>query len=137
MSIQKIASLIVMLCLTAGAYAQTYDKQPARGEPEKTLPEAFTNSQTFFQACLIGGSLTCQNSSNMGTRYTSGSAYSVLTSSMNCTYRGSTLVRANSPGYDLYYCGAGSTYPGFTIFVLVEGDLSSSFAGTITAIFQP
>ena len=137
MSLKKFASLIVLLCLSAGAFAQSYDKQPNGGQAEKTLPEAFTNTQTFFQACLIGGSLTCQGSSNMGVRYTSGSAYNELTSNLLCTYRGSTLVRVNSPGYDLYYCGSGSKYPGFTIFVLVEGDLSTSFAGTVTAIYQP
>jgi hypothetical protein len=37
----------------------------------------------------------------------------------------------------LYYCGSTSRYPGFTIFVLVEGDYSTSFAGTVTAIYQP
>jgi len=101
------------------------------------MPEAFTNSVTFLQVCYFGGVLNCQSASSLGVRYTSGTANSVLASQYGCTYKGSTPSRQASPGYDLYLCSGSSPLAGYTIFVLVEGDYSTSFAGTISAIYQP
>jgi len=81
--------------------------------------------------------LNCQSASSLGVRYTSGTANSVLASQYGCTYKGSTPSRQASPGYDLYLCSGSSPLAGYTIFVLVEGDYSTSFAGTISAIYQP
>lgn len=138
MKFKKFSALVLMLCLSVAAYAQNYEKPSSNGANEKSVPEAFTNTTTFLQICVIGGTIGCQSTStSLNIRYTSGSAYTELATTYKCTYKGSTASRVASPGYDLYYCGSSSSLSGFTIMVLVEGDYSNSFAGTITAIYQP
>jgi len=139
MKLEKIAALFLMLCACIGAHAQVYEKQAGNaGQETRVMPEAFANSTTFLQVCYIGGTLSCPaNTTSLGVRYTSGSAYSELSGQYKCVYRGSTNAKTTSPGYDLYSCGSGSLLPGFTIMVLVEGDLSTSYAGNISALYQP
>ncbi len=137
MSFKKIATVIAMLCFSATAFAQNYEKQPSNGQNEKSVPEAFSNTLSYLQLCIIGGTISCPSTQSLGVRYTSGSANAELAGMYGCTYKGSTYARAASPGYDLYYCGSTTSLPGWTIFVLVEGDFANSFAGTISAIYQP
>jgi hypothetical protein len=142
---RKLATFLSTVCMSVAAWAGPaaepsavpYEKQPSYGQSEKSVAEAFTQSQSILQFCIVGGMLTCPSSQSLGTRYTSGSANAELVGAYRCTYLTSTSTRSTSPGYDLYYCGSGSSLPGFTIFVLVEGDFSNSYAGTVTALFQP
>lgn len=135
--VKKLWVLFTLLGISFAGLAQNYEKQASNGRNDKSVPEAFTNTVSFLQACLIGGTISCQGTQSLGVRYTSGSANTELAGYYRCTYKGSTLTKAASPGYDLYYCGSGSALNGWTIFVLVEGDYSNSFAGTITGIYQP
>ncbi|MES2952206.1 MAG: hypothetical protein V4858_27080 [Pseudomonadota bacterium] len=139
MSFKKIAAAMALLCFSmGGAFAQNnYAKQASNGQNEKSVPEAFSNTVTYLQFCVIGGTISCPATQSLGVRYTSATANTELVSIYRCSYGLSTPARAASPGYDLYYCGANSSLPGWTLFVLVEGDFSNSFAGTITAIYQP
>jgi hypothetical protein len=137
MKFKKIASLVLVLSLAGFASAEPYEKQPNRGVPDKVMSEAFTNTATFLQYCTIGGVISCQTPTSLGVRYTSSSAYNELSNTYGCTYKTSTSARASSPGYDLYYCGANSGLPGYTMLVLLEGDYATSFAGTVSALYQP
>jgi len=137
MRFNKIASLVLVLSFSGFTLAEPYEKQPNRGVPDKVMAEAFTNTATFLQYCTIGGVISCQTPSSLGVRYTSSSAYNELSVTYGCTYKSSTSARANSPGYDLYYCGANSGLPGYTMLVLLEGDFATSFAGTVSALYQP
>ena len=142
---RKLAAILSTVCMSVAAWAGPsaeplavpYEKQPSYGQSEKSVAEAFTQSQSILQFCIVGGMLTCPSSQSMGTRYTSGSAKNELVGAYGCTYLGWTVTKPTSPGYDLYYCGGNSSLPGFTMMVLVEGDFSNSYAGTITALFQP
>lgn len=137
MKFNKIASLVLILSLSGFALAEPYERQPNPGKPDKVMPEVFTNTATFLQYCTIGGALNCRTPTSLGVRYTSSSAYNELSGTYGCTYKSSTYARADSPGYDLYYCGANSGLPGYTMLVLLEGDFSTSFAGTVSALYQP
>lgn len=142
---KRISVIVSTLCVAASAFAGPagesiaipYEKQSSNGQNEKSVVNAFSQSQTILQFCTIGLTLTCNSSQSLGVRYTSSSAYNELNGAYRCTYVNSTRSKTTSPGYDLYQCGSSSTLPGFTIMVLVEGDSSSSYAGTITALYQP
>lgn len=137
MKLKTIAGLFLIVGLSGVALAETYERQPNQGAQDKVMPEVFTNTTTFLQYCTIGGALNCRTPISLGVRYTSSSAYNELSRTYGCTYKSSTYARANSPGYDLYYCGANSALPGYTMLVLLEGDFSTSFAGTVSALYQP
>ena len=136
MKLKTIASLVLLVGLSGVALAEPYERQPNHGAQDKVVPEVFTNTTTFLQYCTIGGALNCRTPTSLGVRYTSVSAYNELSRTYGCTYKSSTYARANSPGYDLYYCGANSALPGYTMLVLLEGDFSTSFAGTVSALYQ-